>query len=112
MVYFNYEGEGEVFMIHLLKENFGTYLLKSEFKIIYENTSNRFRNLLSFEQFTELFTDFNRGVNYYTCIVSNQFPGLQLWIWIDDAQSKAAVIAFDDQEVIQGIYLKPFETYS
>lgn len=99
-------------MIQLLKENFGTYLLKGEFKIIYENTSNRFQNLMSFEQFTELVTVFNRGVNCYTCIVSNQFPGLQLWMWIDDAQSKAAVIAFNDQEVIQAIYLKPIETYS
>ncbi|MFS0877307.1 M23 family metallopeptidase [Solibacillus isronensis] len=93
------------------KEQFGRYFLNGEFEEIYGKTAKSFQNLVSFEQFRELSLDYNSDVSSYTCIVSNIFQGLERYIWVDDTYSKAVVIAFDDKNIIQGMYLKPFETY-
>ncbi|MBD8033403.1 M23 family metallopeptidase [Solibacillus merdavium] len=97
-------------MNYQLKERFGEFFLQRNFKIIYENTSISFQELVSFEQFLELSSKFNNGVSQYTCIASNIICGLYRYIWVDDAQTKAVILVFDDKDVIQGLYLKPFET--
>ncbi|MER2029903.1 MAG: M23 family metallopeptidase [Solibacillus sp.] len=93
------------------KEQFGRYFLDGEFDEIYGKTAKSFQNLVSFEQFRELSLDYNSDVGSYTCIMSNTFQGLDRHIWVDDTYSKAVVVAFDGQDIIQAIYLKPFETY-
>ena len=98
-------------MNHDLKEQFGRYFLNGEFEEIYLQTAESFQNLVSFNQFRDLSLDYNSNVSSYTCIMSNTFQGLEQHIWVDDTYSKAVVIAFDGQDRIQGIYLKPLETY-
>lgn len=98
-------------MNHHLKEQFGQYFLNGELKEIYRHTAQSFQDLVSFEQFRELSLDYNADVSSYTCMMSNTFQGLEQHIWVDDTYSKAVVIAFDGQDIIQAIYLKLFETY-
>lgn len=98
-------------MNYQLKEKFGEFFLQGNFKLIYENTSIIFQELVSFEQFINLSINFNKGVHCYTCIFSNSIHGFYQCVWVDEAQSKVVTIFFDDNNVIQGIYLKPFETY-
>lgn len=110
---YNSEKNGGVFlyMDYQLKERFGEFFLQRNFKIIYESTSISFQELVSYEEFLELSIKFNNGVNQYNCITSNIIHGLYRYIWVDDAQTKAVIIAFDEKDVIQGLYLKPFETF-
>lgn len=98
-------------MNNQFKEQFGRYFLAGEFEEIYEKTAKSFQNLVSFEQFRRLSLDYNSNVSSYTCIVSNTFQGLDRHIWVDETYSKAVVIAYDRQDIIQAIYLKPFATY-
>ena len=98
-------------MDYQLKERFGEFFLERNFKIIYECTSISFQELVSFEEFLELSIKFNNGVSQYNCIASNLIHGLYRYIWVDDAHTKAVIIAFDDKDVIQGLYLKPFEIF-
>lgn len=100
-----------MYMDYQLKERFGEFFLQRNYKIIYENTSITFQKLVSFEEFLKLSIKFNNGVSQYNCIASNIIHGLYRYIWVDDAQTKAIIIAFDNKDVIQGLYLKPFETY-
>jgi len=98
-------------MNNQFKEQFGLYFLAGEFEEIYEKTTKSFQNLVSLEQFRQLSLDYNSNVSSYTCIVSNTFQGLDRHIWVDETYSKAVVIAYDRQDIIQAIYLKPFATY-
>ncbi|WP_339194784.1 M23 family metallopeptidase [Solibacillus sp. FSL R5-0449] len=98
-------------MVNQLKEQFGHYFLIGQFEDIYGKTAESFQNLVSFEQFRELSLDYNSDVSNYKCIVSNTFQGLEQYIWVDDTYTKAVVVAFDDNNIIQGMYFKPYETY-
>lgn len=86
-------------MNNQLKQQFGRYFLNGEFEKIYENTSDSFQKIVSITQFKELSTKFNAGVNGYRCMVANSFQGLDQYIWIDESESKAVVVALDDKQV-------------
>lgn len=96
-------------MDYQLKERFGEVFLQRNFKLIFERTSISFQELVSFEEFLELSIKFNNGVSHYKCIASNIIHDLYLYIWVDEAQTKAVIIAFDEYDIIQGLYFRLYE---
>ncbi|GGA24636.1 M23 family metallopeptidase [Psychrobacillus lasiicapitis] len=92
-------------------EDFGSIFLNEEYENIYKCTSIDFQKLISLEQFVELASTFNGGVNYYQIEFSLPFQDMTHYIWLDDQKEKAISVFFDEQKRIQRLYLKPFITY-
>lgn len=98
-------------MRYIEKELFGTYFLNQEFQRIYEATSKDFQNLVTLEQFTELGTQFNEGVTCYEVAYQTVVQGLTNMMWVDDIKSRVIVISVDHDNIIQSLYLKPYEIF-
>lgn len=98
-------------MRYIEKELFGTYFLNKEFQRIYEATSKDFQNLVTHEQFTELGTQFNEGVTCYEVAYQTVVQGLTNMMWVDDIKSRVIVISVDHDNIIQSLYLKPYEIF-
>ncbi|MFJ5771628.1 M23 family metallopeptidase [Psychrobacillus sp. NPDC093180] len=92
-------------------EDFGTIFLNEDYENIYYCTSIDFQKLISLEQFVELASTFNGGVNYYQIEFNLPFQDMTHYIWVDDQKEKAISVFFDEKKRIQRLYLKPFITY-
>lgn len=92
-------------------DKFGTYFINQQFLTIYEATTKTFQNLVTFKQFVELGTQFNEGVDYYEIAHQFELEGITHTVWLDDQKTKAIAVAYNWQNVIQSLYLKPYVTY-
>lgn len=90
---------------------FGAQFHQGEFEKIYKQTTKEFQNLLSFEQFQELAASFNTGVAHYELELSTTIDHTVQYLWLDQSKEKAIHVSFDQNGVIQSLYLKPYITY-
>ncbi len=97
--------------ISIKPEDFGELFKSEDFKKIYECTSKDFQQLISLESFVELAASFNRGVNYYQVEFNTWLPNSNHYVWLDDQKEKAISVSFNEHQVIQSLYLRPFVTY-
>ncbi|MGN7477311.1 M23 family metallopeptidase [Solibacillus silvestris] len=91
--------------------DFGTYFINNEFQTIYAATADDFKNLVTFEQFAKLCAEYNEGVDHYEIAYEAQLDSLTQLVLLDDRKKKAVVVAFDENRIIQTLYLKPYVTY-
>lgn len=98
-------------MSYIEKELIGTFFLNGEFQRIYEATSKDFQNLLTLEQFIELGTQFNEGVTSYEVTIQTNVQGITNIMWMDNLKSRIIAVSVDRDNVIQSLYLKPYEIF-
>ena len=88
--------------------SFGTYFINNEFKKIYNAATADFHTLISVEDFIEIGKEYNKGVTHYEIAHQFQYDDITQFLWLDDQKKKAIVVAFDVENVIQSLYLKPY----
>lgn len=98
-------------MGYIEKELLGTYFINHEFQRIYEATSKDFQNLVTLEQFIELGAQFNEGVTGYEVASQTIVQGLTNMKWMDNMKSRIIVVSMDRENIIQSLYLKPYEIF-
>lgn len=93
-------------------EDFGYNFLNKEFTMIYAQTTEEFKKLVSIEQFIEFGESFNSGVESYTLEMSTSLTNnITQYLWLDNKREKIISVAFDSSNTIHGLYLAPFVTY-
>ncbi|WP_260858538.1 M23 family metallopeptidase [Fictibacillus phosphorivorans] len=93
-------------------ETFGAKFLKGEFQAIYNHTASNFKDMITIEQFMELSSSFNSGVQHYSLESETRLTDhLRHYLWLDNEKIKAISVTFDSEDVIQSLLLAPFETY-
>ncbi|TQR31244.1 M23 family metallopeptidase [Lysinibacillus sphaericus] len=85
--------------------------LREGYEKIYDATSKDFQQIVTLEQFIELSTSFNSGVENYQLESKTILQNLTHYVWSDDKREKVVVASFDELNQIQRFYLKPFTTY-
>ena len=85
--------------------------LSEGYERVYEATSKDFQKMVTLEQFIELSTFFNNGVQHYQLEIKTTLQNLTQYVWLDDNREKAVVVSFDPFNQIHGFYLKPFTVY-
>lgn len=93
-------------------DEFGTSFLKGLFTQIYKQKTKDFKQLITMDDFTELGTSFNQGVEKYNLEMrTNLNAALTQYIWLDNAREKAIRVVFDKNNMIHGLILSPFVSY-
>lgn len=93
-------------------DNFGQYFINGEFEKIYKATSKEFQQLLSLNDFHNVCHSFNNDVQHYEKFSEKEWFGTTQVVWLDQNKDKAIQFSYDQNQVITGLYLKPFATYS
>lgn len=92
--------------------NFGQHFNNEEFDTIYNATSKEFQQSFSFNQFQTVCCEFNQGVQYFEEFSEKEWFGTTQVVWIDENKERTIQLAYDQNQVITGFYLKPFVTYA
>ncbi|ANC77307.1 hypothetical protein ABE65_011035 [Fictibacillus phosphorivorans] len=93
-------------------ETFGAKFLKGEFQSIYNQTASNFKEMITIEQFMELTSSFNTGVQNYSLESETRLTDhLRHYLWLDNEGIKAISVTFDPEDVIHSLLLAPYETY-
>lgn len=93
-------------------ETIGTRFLKGEFQAIYNQTASNFKEMITIEQFMELSSSFNFGVQNYSLVSETRLTDyLRHYLWLDNEKFKAISVIFDPDDVIHSLLLAPYETY-
>ena len=98
-------------MVKLNLENFRQYFITGEFKTIYKATSKEFQQLISLNEFHNVCHSFNNDVQHYEKLSEKQWFGTTQVVWLDQNKEQAIQVTYDQNQMITGIYLKPFATY-
>ncbi|QVY62670.1 M23 family metallopeptidase [Cytobacillus gottheilii] len=92
-------------------ENFGEMFLYGNPEVIYEQCSNEFKELVSFQQFSELLKSFNSNVESFHLESASHLGFVTQYVWIDERKEKAISVAFDSSDIIQSLLIKPYNTF-
>ncbi|MGG4469936.1 M23 family metallopeptidase [Paenibacillus alvei] len=93
-------------------EEFAHKFLDGDFLSIYSQTTEEFKQEVSFEQLKELGESFNSGVDCFSLeMKTNLNRDLTQYLWLDSSRDKAMVVFFAPDNVIHGIRLAPFISY-
>jgi murein DD-endopeptidase MepM/ murein hydrolase activator NlpD len=93
-------------------ENFSELFLNNEFSAIYAQTADEFKKMVTREDFQNLGKTFNEEVEAYELEMRNGFPGgLTQYIWVDQNRKKGIGVAFDENNAIHRIYMRPYLTF-
>lgn len=95
----------------IIPEDFGEVFRSGQFEDIYRNTSSDFQQLVSLSDFRDLSASFNEGIDHYNLECKTVLQKLDSYVWIDDQREKAIHVAFNEEQQIQSLLLKPFITY-
>lgn len=90
---------------------FGNRFLHGDFEIIYNQCSSDFRELIGFEDFSELAKTSNRGVTSYHLDEETSVADFKHYLWLDNSGKRAVFVSFDEDHIIHSIYLKPYTIY-
>lgn len=99
-------------MSKLNLNNFGQYFINEDFETIYKATSKEFQQMLGLNEFQHVCHAFNQGVQHYEKFLEKQWFGTTQVVWLDQNKEKAIQFVYDQNQVITGLYVKPFETHS
>ncbi|MBM7551245.1 M23 family metallopeptidase [Thalassobacillus pellis] len=96
----------------ILPEEFGEAFLQGHYFKIYQQTSESFRQNVSFADFKSLGTSFNWGVTTYELKTSFRINKHQTrYVWVNGEASKGIQLVFDKHGTIQELYLTPLVSY-
>ena len=93
-------------------EEFSSIFLNGDYEKVYSQMSKEFQKEVSLKQLQELGNDFNQDVSTY--ILQSELPynkGSKQYTWTDDSGSKGMVAVFDENDIIQGLQIKPLTMY-
>ncbi|SEP64574.1 M23 family metallopeptidase [Piscibacillus halophilus] len=81
--------------------------LEGNFETIYNQTSESFQDMVSFEEFEELGKDFNQGLNEFVLASTMPFQNVTEYQWISVEGDKGIQGHFADDFTIEGLRLTP-----
>ncbi|MEI2357917.1 hypothetical protein [Mesobacillus zeae] len=87
--------------IKVTPENFGSSFINEAFDIIYYQTSEEFKQLVTVDQFIEYGRSFNEDVEAYNLEMStNLNKHLKQYLWMDNERKKVISVSFDVNNII------------
>ncbi|MFG6115647.1 M23 family metallopeptidase [Halobacillus sp. MO56] len=93
-------------------EEFGAAFLDGQYTELYGQTSDQFQQQVSYNEFEQLAEQFNQNVAGYELQASSPVAKHQeRYIWTDEKGEKGIQVVFDNQSVIQGLFLAPLQSY-
>ncbi len=93
-------------------EDFGEAFLNGMYSILYHQSTDEFKSIVTLEPFIEYGKEFNDGVTEYTLeMVTNLFQDIKQYIWLDNTKTKVISVSYDGKDTIHGMQLAPFVTY-
>ena len=78
---------------------------------IYDATSQQFKQIIPLNEFQQLVGEFCADCKQFRIAFHNQFLQGMNYVWLNERKDKAVFVAFDREDRIQGLYVKPFITY-
>lgn len=96
----------------ILPGEFGEYFLREHFSRIYQQTSEKFRQNVSFAEFERLADSFNQGVKSYklqTRLTIDKH--VKRYVWTNGQKTKGIQIVFDKHGTIQALQLVPLLSF-
>ena len=93
-----------------LQDTIGQLFLAQQFEEVYQATTAEFRHYVTFEQFIELAIPFVAGVVKFQLEYDANMPHTKQMIWLDQERTKAIVVAFNEANEIESLFLTPFST--
>lgn len=94
---------------NILPKEFVDTFLEGEFERIYQQTSDEFQNIVTYDQFEQLGKEFNHGVEKYE--LDLELPELGEYQWISNSGDKGIAARFSDDHTITGIQLIPLRSF-
>ncbi len=92
-------------------DQFPNEFLANNFEIIYNQTSESFQEMVSLDEFQEVGSDFNSGVNSLELVSEMPIQNLTEYQWISDEGDKGITTHFADDQTIEGIQLTPVTSH-
>lgn len=92
--------------------HFGKHLINQEFETIYKATSKEFQQLLGLNEFQNICYEFTKGVDDFEKVSEKEWFGTIQTVWVDQNKEKMIQLAYDQNQVITSLYLKPYLTYA
>ncbi len=92
-------------------DQFPSVFLRGEYERIYKQTSETFREQISYEQFRQIAEQFNRGVGSYSLVSVLPVGDGARYAWQDDQGGKGLVAVFGKDHTILGLQVIPLQTY-
>ena len=89
----------------------GVALEQQDYDSIYAATSVQFKDFIGRVQFVQLCRDFCVDEPQFTLVKDYSFLDVHNYVWLDKRKDKAVFAAFDADNIIQGMYFKPYVTY-
>lgn len=98
-------------MRYVTPENFGHCFGQRCYEEIYKQCGPDFKQLVTIEQFIEIASSFNQGVESYERLTTTSLGACTQYVWLDQRKEKGICVAFDATNTIQSLYLKPYITF-
>ncbi|ASK64472.1 hypothetical protein CFK37_18600 [Virgibacillus phasianinus] len=93
-------------------DEFGEAFLQGEFAQIYQQTSESFKENVSFADFERLAVSFNQGVNEYELESSfSVAKHINRYVWVDEQETKGLQVVFDKHGTIQILQIAPLASF-
>lgn len=83
------------------------HFLDGKFEAIYNQTSDTFKDLVTLQQFKDMGSNFNQGVEHYEVISNMPFQGMTEIQWLSDDGTKGIRSYFAEDDTIEGLQLLP-----
>ncbi|MFJ7736171.1 M23 family metallopeptidase [Lysinibacillus sp. NPDC097287] len=97
---------------YIKPDNFGCEFKNRAFTVIYGQTTKDFQKLVTLEQFTEMATSFNSGVECYQLESRTSLTDyVTQYLWLDDRREKEIRVSFDANDTILSLFLGMFVSY-
>ncbi|MFD1848530.1 peptidoglycan DD-metalloendopeptidase family protein [Oceanobacillus bengalensis] len=92
-------------------EELPEYLINGDFDRIYGQASEEFQENVTIEQFKELGSSFNEGVEYFELVSKVPVQGLIEYQWMNDKEDKGIRSYFSEDLTIEGLLFLPITSY-
>lgn len=91
-----------------LQQTMGQLFLAQQFEEVYNATTAEFQDYVTYDQFLHLAIPFVEGVEQFQIEHEANLPQSKQMIWLDDMKTKAIVVAFNQANEIERLFLTPF----
>lgn len=98
-------------MNYIYPDTFGHSFLHDDPKLIYQQCTKEFQQILNIEQFKDMVNHFNQDVKCYYLYSSADIGSETHYIWLDATKQKAVSVYFDQDTRIHRLLIKPYITY-
>lgn len=94
-----------------MQKQLGKLFMNRQFDDVYDATSKEFQQFIDRQKFNGICAEFMEDVTKLSLTYNNPFFQMHNYIWTNEQNTKAVFVTFDREGVIQGLYVKPFETF-